>query len=286
MIDNRTPWAVAPLGISDRHGEPALCVVVEATVGVDGSACEQPPICLDGTWIGDPAGSAPQEAPCCCLPKAGTDCLLRGHGHARIVRFRCGPVEQQARLSGTRSWVRRWFGIRPGPEAAFAPVPLLWEQAAGAQPANPVGVGVVPRTARFRDGVPLPRIEHPTQPLTRWGRSPPPVGFGPTTPAWAHRRDLDAYDPAAQHIAPPELIAPALRGDEELLVEGCRQPIACRLPGLPPPQIRLVRRRGDLRPQTRLDTVLVDADALTIRLTWRAWCLVGEHAAVETIEVA
>lgn len=286
MIENRTPWAVATLGISDRHGEPALCIVIEATVGLNGTTCEQPPVCLDGVWDGDPASSAPREAPCCCMPKAGTDCLLRGHGYARFIRFRCGPVQQQARLSGARTWVRRWFGIKPAPEAAFEPVPLIWEQAAGAQPANPVGVGVVKRTDPFRDGVSLPRIEHPAHSLTRWGCSPKPVGFGPTTPAWAHRRGLDAYDPDAQHIAPPELITPTLRGDEELIVEGCRQPIACQLPGLPPPRVRLVRRRGDLQPQARLDTVLVDADALTMRLSWRTWCLVGEHAEVEMIEVA
>lgn len=286
MIDNRTPWASAMLGVSDQRGEPALCVVVEATVGIDGSEREPPPVCLDGAWDGDPALSAPREAPCTCLPKAGTDCLLHGHGHARQVRFRCGPVAQAARLSGARSWVRHWYGIRPGPEAAFEPVPLRWEHAAGAQPANPVGVGVVARTERFREGVPLPRIEHPNQPLTRWGRSPAPVGFGPTTPAWEHRRELDAFAPEAQQIAAPELIAPPLRGDEEIVVEGCRQPIACRLPGLPPPRIRLARRCGDLAPAARLDTVLVDADALTIRLTWRAWCLVGEHAAVEAVEIA
>lgn len=78
--------------------------------------------------------------------------------------------------------------------------------------------------------------ETTTGALTRWGRSTPPIGFGATTPAWAHRRDLDPFDPAAQQVAPPELCAPPLRGDEALLVEGCGQPISCRLPGLPPPR--------------------------------------------------
>lgn len=286
MIDNRTAWAAALLGVSDVRGEPALCVVVEATVGVDGRpSAAQPEVCLEGAWEGDPACRAPREAPCATHPKAGTDCLLRGHGHARLVRFACGPVATTARLHGARTWVRRWHGIGPGPEAAFTPVPLIWEQAAGPQPANPVGTGVVARRTPFREGVALPCIEHPDQPLTRWGREAPPVGFGMTTPAWAHRRARDAFDPVAQQAAPPELIAPRLRGDEAFAVEGCRMPLSSRLPGLSPPRVRLARRCGDLAPEAVLDTVLIDADALAIRLTWRAWSLVGEHAWVDAVEI-
>ena len=286
MIDNRTAWAAAMLGVADRDGEPALCLVVEATCDLSGRPLEeQPEINLDGVWDGDPAATAPREAPCATMVKPGTDCLLHGYGHARSVRFHIGPVMASARLCGARQWVRRWHGIRPGPEAAFTPVPLIWEEAAGAQPANPVGCGVVGRRERFREGVALPRLEHPTKPMRRWGDRPAPVGFGPTAPAWAHRHDADPFAPASQQVAAPELIAPRLRGDEAVLVEGCRQPIATRLPGLPPPTIRLIRRQGDLTPALLLDTVLVDADAGTIRLTWRGWTLVGEHAWVEAVEI-
>jgi hypothetical protein len=287
-LDNRTPWSVAVLGISGARGEPAMCVAIEATLHIaDCSPLDaQPEIVPEGTWHGDPASSSPYDPPCALLPKQGTDCLLRGHGHARQVRFRCGPVVQHARLCGRRSWQRRWFGIRSGDEQAFEPVPLIWEEAIGPLPANPVGTGLVDRRAAFRDGIMMPRIIAPDQRALRWGHGQPPVGFGPTAPAWAHRRDLEAWDPTAQHVAAPGLIAPLLRGDEVIEIEGCQQPIASRLPGLPPPGIRVVRRRGDLQPIAVLDTVLVDADAMTMRLTWRAWCLVDGHELVDAVEVA
>jgi hypothetical protein len=286
-IDNRTPWAVAILGVSGSRGEPALCVAIEATCTIaDGRAVEaQPEICLDGAWNGEPDRTAPREAPCAPLPKHGTDCLLRGHGHGELLRFRCGPVMQEARLHGRRSWERGWFGIRPGPTRPFEPVPLIWEEAYGPQPGNPVGTGLVPPKTAFCSDLALPRITGLGQPAVRWGRAQPAPGFGATTPAWAHRRDLDPFAAAAQNVAAPELIAPALRGDEAVMVDGCRQPIDCRLPGLPPPQVRLSRRRGDLLPEARLDTVLVDADAMTLRLTWRAWTLVDGHELVQTVEI-
>lgn len=287
-LDNRTPWAVAVLGVSGSRGEPAMCIAIEATLRIANlqPLAEQPAVCLEGTWHGDPAGSSPLDAPCAPLPKHGTDCLLRGHGHARQVRFRCGPAVQRARLCGRRIWQRGWFGVRPGTEQSFEPVPLTWEEALGPQPDNPVGTGLVARSAPFRDGIALPRLEAVDQPSLRWGRTQSPVGFAPTAPAWMHRRGLDPFDPAAHNVAAPGLIAPSLRGDEAVEVEGCARPIACRLPGLPPPRIRLARRRGDLRPDAVLDTVLVDADAMTLRLTWRSWCLVDGHELVDAVEIA
>lgn len=285
-LDNRTPWAVALLAVADAEGRPLLTVAVEATIGLDGAACdEQPAICLEGAWDGDPATGAPREPPCSPLPKRGTDCLLRGSGVGREVVFAVGPVAAQARLCGPRTWVRTWRGIRPGPEGVFVPVPLAWERAAGPQPANPVGCGLA--TGPFREGVALPQIEDPAAPLTRWGSAAPPPGFAATTPAWGHRAGLDPFDPAAANVAPPALIAAGgLRGDEIVRCTGCAGgPLHGDLPGLAPPRLRLARRQGDLRPEARLDTVLVDAGARTLRLTWRATAAVGEWAAVDAVAV-
>lgn len=284
-LDNRSPWAVALLGVADARGEPALCVAIQAVCGLgDGRPLpQQPDIDLAGAWHGEPASSSPREAPCSPMPKAGVDCLLRGLAHAREVRFRCGPVGQAARVRGRRTWRRGWLGIRPSPEEAFEPVPLRWEEALGPQPANPVGTGLADA---WRDGIALPRLEAIGGGSLRWGRAQAPVGFGPTAPAWLHRRDLDPFTAAAHCAAPPGLVAEALRGDEAVAVRGGARPIDARLPGLPPPSVRIVRRCGDLRPDARLDTVLVDADAATVRLTWRSWCLVGGHELVETVEVA
>lgn len=287
-LDNRTPWAVAVLGVAGARGEPALCVAIEATCSIaDGRPLEaQPAIELDGTWHGDPAASSPIDAPCAPLPKAGIDCLLRGHGHARRVSFRCGPVRQEADLHGARIWTRGWLGTAPGAEAPFTPVPLRWEEACGPQPSNPVGTGLSGSGEVFHDGIALPRITAAGQGRLRWGRAVPAPGFGPTAPAWLHRRDLAACSPQAQNIAPPGLVAATLHRDDDIAVAGCAAPISCRLPPLAPPRVVLARRRGDLRPEAVLDTVVVDADTMSIRLTWRAWCLVGGHELVDAVEVA
>jgi hypothetical protein len=286
MIDNRTRYACACLGVSDQDGEPALCVVVEATCACDGSLAEvQPEIVLDGVWDGDPATTAPLLPPVATRPKRGTDVLLTAHGIASLVELHCGPLHQRARLHGPRTWVRRWCGVRPGPEAAFVPVPLRWEQASGPQPTNPLGCGLA--SGAFVDGVAMPAIEHPDHPLRRWGRPAPAVGFAATTPAWAHRRAADTWAAEQGNAAAPELIAgDGLCGNETVQVRGIAGGnLDLRLPGLVPPRLTLARRCGDLQPEALLDTVLIDGDARHVRLTWRAWCRVGEWSAVETVLV-
>ncbi len=110
-----------------------------------------------------------------------------------------------------------------------------------------------------------------------------------TLPAFAHRRELDAFDPHGANAAAPELIAAdGLRGDEEVVALGVRADGAWsfRLPGLTAPRIRLAARRGDLAPRAVLDSVLLDADAGTVRLSWRAWSLVDEPALISAVEIA
>jgi len=286
VIDNRTRYACTCLGVADQDGEPALCVVVEATCTCDGRLVEvQPEIVLDGVWEGDPATTAPLLPPVVTQPKRGTDVLLTAHGTAPLVELRCGSLHQRARLHGPRTWVRRWYGVRPGPEAAFVPVSLRWELASGPQPTNPLGCGLA--GGAFVEGTAMPAIEHPDQPLRRWGQPAPAVGFAATTPAWAHRRAFGTWEPGQGNAAAPELIAAdGLRGDEAVQVRGIAGgDLDLRLPGLAPPRLTLARRCGDLRPEAQLDTVLIDGDARHMRLTWRAWCRVGEWSSVETVLV-
>jgi hypothetical protein len=296
MIDNHTPWAAAILGVCGRRGEPALCLAVEATFTVTQGRClpadVQPAIDLDGSWHGDPATSAPRSVPCAPLPKQGTDVVLLGHAlaPATFVELRCGPLRQRAELRGDRCWQRTWLGIRPSPPAPWERLPLRWERAAGGpgEPRNPLGCGVVERKAVFREGLALPNLEHPVHPLRRWGDTPPPVGFGWTAPAWVSRQTDDAWNPRAMNAAPPELVAEAgLRGDEPVEVSGVRAtgPWSFSLPGVKPPVITVIRADGDLEPEARLDTVAIDADTGTVRLTWRAWTLVGGHELVSAVEV-
>lgn len=295
IIDNRTPWAVAVMGVAGPRGEPALCVVVEATFAAGRPTETQPPVELDGRWSGEPGASSPLDPPTSPGPKAGTDVVLRGHAIAPEVAIRVGPLTHRLRVSGDRTWEKGWFGIRASEAAPWERMPLTWERAFGGgdgdaiEARNPLGCGFRGRGSAFRDGLRLPNLEHPGHPLRRWGQAPPPAGCGFTMPAFAHRRDRDAFDPAGANAAAPELIAGAgLRGDEAVAISGVRPEgeWAFRLPALPAPRLRLAARRGDLAPVAALDTVLLDADAGSVRLSWRAWTRIDEPALVTAVEVA
>lgn len=274
---------LALLAASDAAGRPLLAVVIEACFDAHGAPRPGAAISLDGTWQGDPACSAPLLAPCGVPARHGVDVLVQGTADGERVAFACGPVAAAAQVRGQRTWVRRWCGVRPGPEAPREQVPLRWEEACGPQPANPVGCGLA---ERFVEGLPLPRLELPGQPLRRFGRAVPPAGFAATTPAWAHRRDRDPFDPQAGNLAPPTLIAAAMPRAAAFALEGCGAPWRGSLPDPRPPRLRLARRQGDLAPEAKLELVRFDAEARTITLGWRAVCDPGEHAWVTAVELA
>lgn len=298
MVDAASGFAVAVLGVADARGAPALCVVAETSwyAGADGCrrAERQAPVELDGRWHGEPGASTPREPPTSPVAKTGTDVILAGHAVAPApeVDLRIGPLRQRMRTCGDRSWRRTWRGIRPSDPAPWERIPLTWEHACGGgdgdaiEARNPLGRGFRQRATAFAEGLRLPNLEHPDQPLVRWGATPPPVGCAWTLPAFAHRRASDAFAPHAANAAAPELIAgDGLRGDETVVAVGVRPdgPWGFRLPAVPPPALTLACRDGDRTPAMILDTVLLDADAGTVRLTWRAWTVVGEHALVDAV---
>lgn len=276
-VDHGPDLAVAVLGVAGRRGEPALCVVAESTWtvgdGADRRLEVQPAVELAGTWYGEPGASTPLDPPACPVPKAGCDVILRGHAVASAdrVEIRVGPVRAALRVHGDRTWERRWTGLRASEPAAWERIPLVWERAAGG-PANPLGC------AAPAEGDAVPNLD---------ADGPGPAGTAWTIPAFAHRRDLDAFDPRAANAAAPGLVADRLAGGEPALVTGCTAtPWTFRLPARPAPRIRIARRHGDLQPAAVLDTVLLDADARTVRLTWRAWVLVDGHELVTAVEIA
>jgi hypothetical protein len=273
IVEHAPRHAVAVLGVAGARGEPALCVAIETT-WVGGVLLEtQPEVELAGTWHGEPGASTPRDPPTSPVPKAGCDVILRGHALRERVEVQVGPVGTVIRVHGNRTWQRRWIGWQPSEPAPWERIPLLWERCVGGT-ANPLGCG--PRA----DGVALPNLESAADPKI-------PAGTDWTLPSFAHRRDCAAFDPRGANAAAPGLIADVVHGDEAVLVSGCSaQPWAFRLPNPAPPHLRLAHRRGDLQPTAVLDTVLLDADAGTVRLTWRAWVLVGGHELVSAVEVA
>jgi hypothetical protein len=256
--------------------------------------------------------------------KPGTDVVVNGTAYppepsatamdvsVRVATAR-GPLVKVARVYGRRVWYRSAFGVAPGPPAPLAPTPLTYENAFGGvddtdpahvlvDPRNPSGTGVA-RDRRRLVGEPTPCIEDPEAPLT--SRAPAPAGFGPIHPWWSPRverlgtcddrwqaerapiRPVD-FDPRHASFAPPGLHSEApLAGDEPFEIAGLRPEgiWRFRLPRYAPRFWSVVRgARAEL--PTHLDTVLVDANARQIELTFRASAPLPRKAQVfEAIEV-
>jgi hypothetical protein len=151
----------------------------------------------------------------------------------------------------------------------------------------------------------LPNVEDPNHLINSYGAPVPPCGFGFTSPDWQPRATFAGtydevwtksrspllpvdFDRRFFNSAAPGLIAPGyLRGSEDVVVLNTTSVprLAFRLPGIVPPQCRVVRRhRQDAQLQTNLDTVIVNTDDQLTILLWRAFSFGGPHD-VTAIEV-
>jgi hypothetical protein len=180
-------------------------------------------------------------------------------------------------------------------------MPILWERAYGGRdesgkvpemhPENPVGRGFRSKSSKLPiDQSLLPNLEDPQAPVRSPGDRPKPCGLGPIAPWWSPRPSYaGTYDdtwkkdrlpllpvdfsPIFHHAAPHDQIIPgALQGGETLTLTGVR-------PGgggyhFPLPAVRPgaeVQLGGEWIPLAlRCDTVIVDTDAQTLSLVFRA----------------
>jgi hypothetical protein len=238
--------------------------------------------------------------------KPGTDVLLVGHAHARSpgqrhveVSMRVGPVAKTVRVFGTRVWA--WGsagGLTPGPALPIVePIPILYELAWGGldlsdperpfgEARNTVGRGAL-RDARSLIDQPAAQIEDPAHPLG--GRVNVPAGLGAIHRHWLPRASYagtygqtwmetkmpllpDDFDSRFHVCVPPEQWSQTpLRGDEPIEVVGATPEGRWRLscPRLHPGFTSFALGvRSEHR--THLDTVLLDADAMRVELTWHA----------------
>jgi hypothetical protein len=315
QTENKTPYQMAALNLLDEEARPVLTVVVKGTFQVDAQgrcarAEVQVPVNLGGEPWGDPATSSFRYEPEVAFIKPATDVVLIGHACAPRagttelpVGLKVGPVQKQALVVGDRVWWKSLGQISASKPLAFEKIPLRWERAFGGwdrthpDPArhvcearNPVGVGMRP-TKTFEEGLRLPNLEDPQQPLRRFGDAPPPAGFGFVSPNWQPRAALaGTYDERWQNerspllpadfdrrflnAAAPGLVAPGyLRGDEAVVAAGVSPQGALRftLPGNPPPVVRVRLHDGpDATVTTNLDTVIIEADERRVLLLWRA----------------
>lgn len=283
-------WAVSPEGIVSLPDHPT-------------------PVRLEDTWWGEPNTSTLVYPADLEPEKPGTDVILVGTARppregAREMDVGLKieaepPLQKLVRVYGARTFEPGVVGVVPGAPRPLAPTPLVYELAYGGadtsdpqrplvEAANPIGVGVA-RDRRSLVGLPAPAIEDPAPSVTATSRAPRVAGFAAIPPDWEPRLGFagthdEAWrserlplapidrDPRFHSCAAPGLWSAApLRGDEPVSVIGVTEGglWRFRLPFYPP--VFCFRVRGEARPvATHLDTLLIDADAGRVELTYRA----------------
>jgi hypothetical protein len=306
-VANRTHGKHLALPMKDKDGGDRVVVVLKSTWRVspksaierDGAGPE--PYAIDLPHGDDPAKSSLKRASDAFDFKPGTDVVLVGHAHARPgatfadVVLRMGPVDKTVRAHGLRVWQRSMLGgLKPGPALPLkAPVPLIYELAWGgvdvSKPDKPVGEprNYLGRGVGARVDEQAPQLELARQPIGERGNVP--AAFGPIHRHWQPRAAFaGTYDKAWSETRMPLLPADfdhrfhvsvphdqwsptPLVGDEPIEVLGATADgeFRARLPRFQPAFSSLVN--GERRRHaTHLDTVVIDTDARTIELTWRA----------------
>jgi len=227
------------------------------------------------------------------------------------VALGVGKLRKTLVVRGNRSWVQLDTGIRMTAPEAFESIPLVYERALGGwdrsdperpayEPRNPAGVGFRAPEAPFVEG-PLPNIEDPDDPVTTYGQSPSPspAGVGFVSPGWEPRIRLagtfDAswrqerlplfptdFDRRFFNAGSPGLVADGyLAGNEEVFVEGASKNgrLSFALPGVRTPSCRVgIRRHPDEDVKLRLDTIVIDTDAMCVSLLWRGHLALPDSA--------
>jgi hypothetical protein len=304
--------SAAPIFSQSEDGRPLVAVVIGMAfhIAEDGLApfTPQPPVKVGGEYNGEPGSSSWKYEPQIAFTKPATDVALIGHavGEGRTsveVALQVGALRHSARVTGDRYWTRSMGMISMTPPEPLDRMPLIYEHAFGGwdrsdpdpnrhacDRRNPVGMGFRSKNGRYEEGVLLPNIENPRDPVRSYGQAVSPIGFGFTSPDWPPRAEFaGSYDdawmlerrPLLPHdfdrrffnAASPGLIAAGyLKGDEAVSIENAsiRGRISFDLPGVPPPECRVRFKGGtaaDLTPN--LDTVIVNTDEDLLWLIWR-----------------
>lgn len=275
------------------------------------------PVSWGGIPWGEPGESSYRYEPECAFIKPATDVVLIGHAHAQqqgatevLVALQVGPLKKVVRVTGERTWFRSLGRVSMTRPLPFERIPLTWERALGGwdrsdadpkrhsfEPRNPVGRGFRASPRNFEEGLLLPNLEDPEQPLREFGQQVPPVGFGFTSPHWQPRAALAGtyddnwsrtrkpllprdFDRRFFNAAPPGLVAPGyLRGNEPVTVLNASPEgrLAFSLPGQLPPAVTVqFADTEDVKSVMHLDTVILDTDSRQLLLLWRGHVLLRE----------
>jgi hypothetical protein len=319
-LENETPFVFELMGLADEEGRPLLLLLVKATYTLKATGLElaeqQVPVRWGGESWGEPGESSDKYEPECAFIKPATDVVLLGHAHAPkgstevLVSLHVGALKKAVRVMGERTWFRNMGRVSMTKPLPFERMPLTWERAFGGwdrsdpdpkkhafEPRNPVGVGFRATPRHFEEGLRLPNLEDPEQPLRELGQKVAPVGFGFTSPHWQPRAAYagtydEAWDKTRKPLlpkdfdrrffnaAPPGLVAPGyLKGNEPVLLANAspRGRLAFSLPGQRPPTVTVERASAeDATPEMRLDTVILDTEEHQVLLLWRGHVVLDE----------
>ncbi|HEY0037261.1 MAG TPA: DUF2169 domain-containing protein [Longimicrobium sp.] len=314
QLANDTGLAATIFAAPDPDGVESLYTVVKGTFALDrldasgtpARADEQVPPVLADEHHGDPAATSIRVPSDVCLVKPATDVLLVGTAYApggrpvpwMDVTLSAGPLHRTVRVFGDRVWRDGATATASAPEP-FERMPLVWERAFGGtdragealrgEARNPVGAGFrAPDGEKPLDGLPLPNLEDPADPIASWSQLPTPAAFAPVSPHWLPRRSFAGtydeawqrgrapylpadFDPRFFQLAPEGLVAPGwFAGGEVVDVSGASPGgrLRFRLPSLPV-QVEYDMDGAAQSPPVHLDTVLIEPDASRVILVWR-----------------
>lgn len=237
----------------------------------------------------------------------------RRAGVATRARLQFGDGEERVdrtlAVFGERRWEKAFLTLAPTEPLPFERMPLVYERAFGGPEWSPNPVGVGHGAEAGPDGIArLPNLEAPHDLIDSPGDKPRPACFAPVHPLWGPRqRSLGTYDTrwladrwpyfpedfdwSHFQCAPPEQRLETIGGDEPFILTGVHPEhvhLEGRLPGIRPCLFMAVR--GDEagapgaelafeRVALRLDTVVLDTDAMKVHLVWRGVVEVSaEHA--------
>lgn len=310
-IENETPFAHALMGLADEEGRPLLLVVVKATYTLTATglrlAEQQVPVNWSGESWGKPGESSERYESEGAFFKPATDVVLLGHAYPEkkgateaLVVVQAGPLKKAVRVVGERTWFKSLGRVAATKPLPFDRLPLTWERAFGGwdrtdaqrpafEPCNPVGTGFRASPRHFEEGLMLPNLEDPVDPVREFGQQVRPAGFGFTSPHWQPRAKYagtydDVWHQTRKPLLPrdfdrrffnagaPGLVAPGyLKGDEPVVIAGAspKGRLSFTLPGHSP-EVTVEQASGeDSRPVMPLDTVILDPDENQVLLLWR-----------------
>lgn len=204
-LRNRTHHPAGYFNTVIGKDELLASVVVRATYCLEDKLLAldlENPVPVDGSPITLPEGELDGEQP---FLRNGVDLFVFGHAYAPDEK----PTQQlkmtiqagqkftrQILITGDRVWKKEGEEILPSDMQPFVKMPLSYMRAYGgkslgeagemAYSANPDGRGFY-LVADQAIGNPLPNLEDPEKPVTRWEDQPSPLSTGPYSREWALR---------------------------------------------------------------------------------------------------